>query len=122
MTAGAPWVSVIIPTHDHAIELMRALASVATQGDGAVEVVVVDDGSTDDTVARAAGVGDPRIAVVSFPGAGLSTARNRGLARAGGAYLSFIDADDLWTPDKLELKKYDPVVRKHVVYKEKKLR
>jgi glycosyltransferase involved in cell wall biosynthesis len=41
--------------------------------------------------------------VVSFPGAGLSTARNRGLARAGGAYLSFIDADDLWTPDKLEL-------------------
>lgn len=100
---SAPLVSVIVPARDAGPTVVDTLESVRRQTVTDLEVIVVDDGSTDDTVARVARVTDPRITLVSFPGAGLSTARNRGMARARGAYLSFIDADDLWTPDKLEL-------------------
>lgn len=100
---SAPLVSVIVAARDAGPTVVDTLESVRRQTVTDLEVIVVDDGSTDDTVARVARVTDPRITLVSFPGAGISTARNRGMARARGAYLSFIDADDLWTPDKLEL-------------------
>jgi glycosyltransferase involved in cell wall biosynthesis len=98
-----PLVSVIVPARNAGPTIVDTLESVRRQTVRDLEVIVVDDGSTDDTVARVARVTDPRISLVSFPGAGQSIARNRGMARARGAYLSFIDADDLWTPDKLEL-------------------
>jgi glycosyltransferase involved in cell wall biosynthesis len=100
---SAPLVSVIVPARDAGSTIADTLESVCGQTVTDLEVIVIDDGSTDDTVTRVAAVADARIAVASFPGRGLSTARNRGLARARGAYLSFIDADDLWTADKLEL-------------------
>ena len=100
---SAPLVSVIVPAHDAGSTVVDTLESVRRQTVTDLEVIVIDDGSTDDTVARVARVTDPRITLASFPGAGPSTARNRGMARARGAYLSFLDADDLWTPDKLEL-------------------
>jgi glycosyltransferase involved in cell wall biosynthesis len=100
---SAPLVSVIVPAHDAGSTIVDTLESVRRQTVTDLEVIVVDDGSTDDTVARVARVTDPRIALATFPWAGSSIARNRGMARARGAYLSFLDADDLWTPDKLEL-------------------
>jgi glycosyltransferase involved in cell wall biosynthesis len=100
---NAPLVSVIVPARDAGLTIGDTLESVCGQTVTDLEVIVIDDGSTDDTVGRVSAVADGRIAVASFPGRGLSTARNRGLARARGAYLSFIDADDLWTADKLEL-------------------
>jgi glycosyltransferase involved in cell wall biosynthesis len=100
---SAPLVSVIVPARDAGPTVVDTLESVRRQTVTDLEVIVIDDGSTDDTVARVARVTDPRITVASFPAAGPSTARNRGMARARGAYLSFLDADDLWTPDKLEL-------------------
>ena len=100
---SAPLVSVIVPAHDAGSTVVDTLESVRRQTVTDLEVIVIDDGSTDDTVARVARVTDPRITLASFPGAGSSTARNRGMGRARGAFLSFLDADDLWTPDKLEL-------------------
>jgi glycosyltransferase involved in cell wall biosynthesis len=63
---------------------------------------VIDDGSTDGTAERVRSVTDDRLSVYSYPNGGLAAARNRGLAHATGAFVSFLDADDLWTPDKLE--------------------
>jgi glycosyltransferase involved in cell wall biosynthesis len=100
---SAPLVSVIVPAHDAESTVVDTLESVRRQTVTDLEVIVVDDGSTDDTAARVARVTDPRITLASFPRAGPSAARNRGMARARGAYLSFLDADDLWTPDKVEL-------------------
>ncbi len=100
---SAPLVSVIVPACNARDTIVGTLESVRRQTIQDIELIVIDDGSTDDTVARAATVTDARITILSFPKAGLSTARNRGLARALGGYLSFIDADDLWTPDKLAL-------------------
>jgi glycosyltransferase involved in cell wall biosynthesis len=94
---SAPLVSVIVAARDAGSTLVDTLESVRRQTVTDLEVIVIDDGSTDDTVARVARVTDPRITLASFPGAGISTARNRGIARARGAYLSFLDADDLWT-------------------------
>lgn len=100
---SAPLVSVIVPARNAALTVAETLESIRRQTVTDLEVIVVDDGSTDDTAARVAGVADPRIALVSCPWAGISAARNRGITRARAAYVSFLDADDLWTPDKLEL-------------------
>ncbi len=93
-------VSVVIPTFNHARYLPDALASVLAQTLPDVEVVVVDDGSTDDTPAVLAAYGD-RIRVVRQPNRGLSAARNAGVAVSRRAYLAFLDADDVFAPTKL---------------------
>ena len=93
-------VSVIVPCHDAARYIDEALASVAAQGVPDLEVLVIDDGSTDDSAAVAARHGGA-VRVHSQPNAGAAAARNRGLELARGALVAFLDADDVWTPNSL---------------------
>ena len=107
-----PLVSVIIAARNAEATLATTLGSVLRQTETDLEVLVVDDGSTDATAAVARGMGDQRISVHSEPGRGASAARNLGLAVASGRYVSFLDADDLWTDDKLRAQ------REHLVASE----
>jgi glycosyltransferase involved in cell wall biosynthesis len=94
--------SIILPTYDRAHLLPRSIASVLAQTDGDFELIVVDDGSADESAAVVAGFGDARIRYVALPeNRGLPAARNAGLAVARGALVAFQDSDDEWHPDKL---------------------
>ena len=98
-------VSVIIPAYNAAATLERALASVMAQSLPDIEIIVVDDGSTDDTsriLARLVAA-DRRLRVLSQPNGGVARARNTGIAAATGEWIATIDADDLWHPRKLDL-------------------
>jgi glycosyltransferase involved in cell wall biosynthesis len=93
-------VSIIIPTFNRATFLREAIASVLAQTVKAFEIIVVDDGSTDDTRQLVAGYGG-RIRYFFQPNAGAAAARNLGIHHAGGALITFLDSDDLWLPQKL---------------------
>jgi glycosyltransferase involved in cell wall biosynthesis len=97
---STPLVSVVIPAYNAAWCIRRAVDSVLAQSFRDFELIVVDDGSTDDTAAILAGYGDA-LRVVSKPNGGLSSARNAGIAAAQGKYVAFLDADDWWLPGKL---------------------
>src|SRR5919108_386145 len=99
--AGSMTVSVVIPTYNRAHTVLDAVWSVLTQRFRDLELVVVDDGSTDDTAARLAAVDDPRLQVIMGRHAGVSAARNLGVAKASGELVAFLDSDDLWHPEKL---------------------
>jgi glycosyltransferase involved in cell wall biosynthesis len=95
-------VSVVIPTHNRSELLKTTLRSVLGQRDVNIEVIVVDDGSTDDTREVVAAIGDDRIQMIGHETPqGVSAARNRGVTEATGEWIAFIDDDDLWAPDKL---------------------
>jgi glycosyltransferase involved in cell wall biosynthesis len=96
----APRVSVVIPTYNSAALVVEAVESVLAQTRPAAEVIAVDDGSTDDTPERLARFGPP-VRVVRQPNGGVSAARNRGLSEATGELIAFLDADDVWHPNKL---------------------
>ena len=93
--------SVVIPTYNRAHTVLDAVWSVLTQRFRDLELIVVDDGSTDDTAARLAAVDDPRVRVIMGRHAGVSAARNLGVAKASGDVVAFLDSDDLWHPEKL---------------------
>jgi glycosyltransferase involved in cell wall biosynthesis len=97
-----PEVSVILPSRNRSRRLGVALRTALGQHDVTLEVVVVDDGSTDDTAAVASAVGDPRVRYVrrDDPG-GVSVARNVGIGEARGRWIAFLDDDDVWAPTKL---------------------
>lgn len=103
MTLGqpAPAVSVVVPSYQAAWSIERTIRSVQAQRMADFELIVVDDGSTDDLLQRVAplAAADPRIRVVSQPNRGLAGARNRGVAEARAALVAPLDADDLWHPD-----------------------
>lgn len=92
-------VSVVIPVFNGERFLDATLASVFAQDYRPIEVIVVDDGSTDGT--RAVLERWPEVVVIHQENAGCGAARNAGIARARGAYIALQDADDLWVPDKL---------------------
>ncbi len=100
MTKTQTRVSVIIPAYNAAWCVRRAIDSVLAQSFRDFELIVVDDGSTDDTseILRSYGT---LIRIVSKPNGGLSSARNAGIAAAHGEYVAFLDADDGWLPEKL---------------------
>jgi glycosyltransferase involved in cell wall biosynthesis len=93
-------ISVVIPAFNAARYLQAAVGSVLAQTWPVGQIIVVDDGSTDGTAAVAAKL--PGVELVSRPHAGIAATRNAGIERASGRYLAFLDADDLWLPDKLE--------------------
>ncbi|MCP4686884.1 MAG: glycosyltransferase family 2 protein [Desulfobacterales bacterium] len=99
MTETSSLVSVVIPVYNGGRYLAEAIESVRAQTYQPLEIIVVDDGSEDDSGAIAQGFADVRC--FQQPNEGPASARNRGVADAGGAFLAFLDADDLWTPDKL---------------------
>lgn len=95
-------VSVVIPTKDRWPLLRRALRSALDQEDIDVEVLVVDDGSTDETPDRLAELDDRRLRVLRHDASqGVARARNRGIAEAHGTWVAFLDDDDVWAPRKL---------------------
>lgn len=95
-------VSVVIPAHDDERYVAEAIESVLGQTHREVEVIVVDDGSTDATASIARGFGEPVRCVVQA-NAGPSVARNRGLELARGEYVAFLDADDRFQPERVAL-------------------
>lgn len=102
-TGSTPLVSVVVPTYDHGEQVGGAVDSVLAQTVSDLELVVVDDGSTDGTADRLGEYTDERIEVVRHPeNRGVSAARNTGLEAATGEYVAFLDADDRWAPAKLE--------------------
>ena len=94
-------VSVVVPTRNRAQLLGRTLRSICEQHVVNLEVIVVDDGSTDGT-ANVASAADPRVVLVRNPKSlGVGAARNRGICAARGTWIGFCDDDDLWAPEKL---------------------
>ena len=94
-------VSCIVPVYNGERYLREALDSIAAQTHRVIEIIVVDDGSTDGSAAIVARY-PARIRLYAQPNAGPAAARNRGIRDARGAYLAFLDADDVWHPEKLE--------------------
>ncbi len=97
-----PLISIIIPAYNAAKTIERTLQSALAQTYENFELLIVDDGSTDATVAVISRIQDPRIQVFACEHQGHAASRNYGLARAAGEYCAPLDADDLWTKDKLE--------------------
>ena len=102
MTSSTPLVSVIMPVHNGERYLTEAVESVLAQSHTAVELIVVDDGSTDRSADIIRGFG-PGVRYVFQGNAGQSAARNRGVQLARGPLLAFLDDDDYWSPGKLAL-------------------
>ncbi len=95
-------ISVIIPTYNEAALLLRAVQSALDQTFPPNEVIVVDDASSDGTAAALATVDDPRLKVIVHEqNSGAAAARNTGIQAAHGEWIAFLDADDLWHPEKL---------------------
>jgi glycosyltransferase involved in cell wall biosynthesis len=97
-----PNISVVIPLYNKGPYIARALNSVLSQTVQNFEVIVVDDGSTDDGADVVRGVEDPRIMLIQQENQGVSAARNRGIEAARANLIAFLDADDEWLPKHLQ--------------------
>jgi glycosyltransferase involved in cell wall biosynthesis len=95
-----PPVSVIIPAYNSALSLGAAIQSVLDQSYSEFEILVIDDGSTDDTEGVARSFGN-RVSYFRQENGGAGAARNQGIARSQGKYVAFLDSDDVWLPTKL---------------------
>ena len=104
MTAAEYLVSVVVPAHNAEATLDETLRSVRAQSHANLEIIVVDDGSSDmtDVVAEAHAAQDPRIRIIKQENQGVAAARNRGWSEARSEFIAFVDADDLWAPRKIE--------------------
>lgn len=94
-----PQVSVVIPVYNNELFVREAIESALGQAGPGLEVIVVDDGSTDASAERAAEIPDVR--VIRQANGGIGAARNAGVALATGEFIGFLDADDVWTVDRL---------------------
>ena len=95
-------VSVIIPTYNRTHFLMRAVSSVLNQTYSNIELIVVDDGSTDDTIEVLQRIQDPRLTYYRINNSGAPVARNYGMERSKGEFVTFLDSDDEYLPNKVE--------------------
>lgn len=101
MTAIEGLVSVVVPTYNVGPLARVAVLSVLGQTYENLEVIVVNDGSTDDSIQSLADIADPRLTVINQARRGVSVARNTGLKASAGYVVAFLDADDLWYPEKI---------------------
>lgn len=101
---GVVSVSVVIPAYNAGRTIHETLMSARAQTHRGLEIIIVDDGSTDDTTAIAArhAAEDPRVSLIRQPNAGVAAARNAGIAAASGEFVALLDADDLWESTKIE--------------------
>lgn len=95
-------VSVIMPAYNRADTILRSIRSVQEQTVADWELIVIDDGSTDGTSDLVEGI-DPRLVLIRQPNGGFVSARNAGLSAATGDHIAFLDSDDEWLPQHLEL-------------------
>lgn len=95
-------ISVVIPLYNKEQSITSTLQTVLGQSYQDFEIVIVNDGSTDHSIEEITKVTDPRIRLIHQSNAGVSAARNRGIAEAQGEYIAFLDADDEWKPDYLK--------------------
>ena len=95
-------ISVIMPVYNGERTIRESIESALNQTFTDFELIVIDDGSQDATLDILADIQDTRLKIFSYSNAGISASRNRGIAHARGEFVTFLDADDLWTPDKLE--------------------
>jgi len=97
-----PLISVVMPSYNHAAFIGRAAASVLEQTYSNLELIIVDNNSSDGTDSVLAAIKDPRFKVVKFSNNGvIAASRNLGIKSAAGEYVAFIDSDDIWLPGKL---------------------
>jgi glycosyltransferase involved in cell wall biosynthesis len=101
-TAGEPAISAVIPLYNKEKYVRRAVDSVLAQSFGEFELIVVNDGSTDNGPAIVSAYRDLRIRLIHQENRGVSAARNRGIKEAKGELIAFLDADDEWCPDFLD--------------------
>ncbi|MEM6838534.1 MAG: glycosyltransferase [Cyanobacteria bacterium P01_C01_bin.120] len=96
-------VSVVIPAYNCEVTIQATIESVIAQYHANLEIIVINDGSQDSTVEIVSSMAqnDERIRVFSYKNGGPSAARNRGLEQSAGNFIAFLDADDLWTPEKI---------------------
>jgi glycosyltransferase involved in cell wall biosynthesis len=103
MQKNLPRISVVLPTRNRARLVGRSIASVLAQSYAGLELIVVDDASSDDTTAVLTSIDDPRLKVLKLSQPrGAAAARNHGISAAHAPLLAFVDSDDVWRPDKLE--------------------
>lgn len=98
--AGNELISCVVPVFNGAAYLLEAIASIEAQTWRPLEIIIVDDGSTDETPAVIASLGD-RVRSLRQDNAGPAAARNRGVEAASGGFIAFLDSDDEWLPEKL---------------------
>jgi teichuronic acid biosynthesis glycosyltransferase TuaG len=103
-SVAQPLVSVIMPAYNAASTIAESIGSVVAQSYPNWELIVVDDGSTDDTASVVAGLGlaPSKLCVITQENAGVGAARNRAIEEAHGELIAFLDADDVWKPERLE--------------------
>lgn len=101
ISGSEPLISVIIAVYNGAEFISKAISSVKGQSHQNIELIVVDDGSTDNTVELVQQESDPRIKLIEIEHQGVSAARNAGLRVMNGEYFTWLDADDLFTPNSL---------------------
>jgi glycosyltransferase involved in cell wall biosynthesis len=98
-----PLISIVVPACNAEKTILQTINSVIKQSFIDFELLVINDGSTDDTLKRLEEIHDRRLRVYSIENQGVAAARNWGIEKSKGQYISFIDADDLWAPRKLEM-------------------
>ncbi len=100
---STPKISVVIPSYNHASFIAQAVESVLNQSEADLELIVVDDGSRDNSLEVLARFSDPRMRVISQKNRGAHAAINRGLALAKGQFLAILNSDDVYHPNRLEI-------------------
>ena len=96
-----PLITVVIPAYNCAQTIRETVQSVLAQTLTDLEIIIINDGSQDETLDVLSGIADPRIKVFTHDNSGVSVSRNRGIEKATGEFIAFLDSDDLWKPEKL---------------------